>query len=56
MFLFLRLNFVLSALLQLIGQSATDRPDLVARVFYQKQQALLQKIRKGYYGPVAGLV
>jgi len=33
-----------------------DRPDLVAHVFYQKQQALLQMIRKGYYGAVAGLV
>ena len=54
--LFLCVNFVLSALLQLIGQSATDQPDLVARVFYQKQQALLQKIQKGYYGSVAGLV
>ena len=50
------LNFVLSVLLQLIGQSATDQPDMVAHVFYQKQQALLQKIQKGYYGPVAGLV
>ena len=39
-----------------VGQSAVDRPDLVARVFYQKQQALLQKIRKGYFGAVAGLV
>ncbi|KAG2046483.1 hypothetical protein BDR06DRAFT_835447, partial [Suillus hirtellus] len=27
------------------GQSAVDRPDLVARVFYQKQQALLKKVR-----------
>ena len=44
LFLFLCLNFVLSALLQLIGQSATNQPDLVACVFYQKQQALLQKI------------
>ena len=43
-------------MLQLIGQSATDRPDLVACVFYQKQQALLQKIQKGYYGPVVRLV
>jgi hypothetical protein len=33
-----------------------DRPDLVARVFYQKQQALLKKVRGGYYGKVAGLV
>jgi Helitron helicase-like domain at N-terminus len=39
-----------------VGQSAVDRPDLVARVFYQKQQALLKKVRKGYYGKVAGLV
>jgi hypothetical protein len=28
----------------------------VARVFYQKQQALLKKVREGYYGKVAGLV
>ena len=28
----------------------------MARVFYQKQQALLKKIRNGYFGTVAGLV
>lgn len=39
-----------------IGQSAVDHPDLVARIFYQKQQALLKKVRAGYYGKVAGLV
>ncbi|KAG2055672.1 hypothetical protein BDR06DRAFT_845562, partial [Suillus hirtellus] len=38
------------------GQSTVDRPDLVAHIFYQKQQALLKKVRKGYYGKVAGLV
>ncbi|KIK35023.1 hypothetical protein CY34DRAFT_26716 [Suillus luteus UH-Slu-Lm8-n1] len=38
------------------GQSAVDHPDLVAHVFYQKQQALLKKVRAGYYGKVAGLV
>ncbi|KIK36582.1 hypothetical protein CY34DRAFT_30821, partial [Suillus luteus UH-Slu-Lm8-n1] len=38
------------------GQSAVDRPDLVAYVFYQKQQALLKKVHAGYYGKVAGLV
>ena len=39
-----------------IGQSAVDRPDLVTQVFYAKQQALLRMIRDGYYGPVAGFV
>ena len=39
-----------------IGQSAVDRPDLVTRVFHAKQQALLKKIRDGYYGQVAGFV
>ena len=34
----------------MIGQSTVDRPDLVARVFHAKQQALLRKIRDGYYG------
>ena len=38
------------------GQTAVDRPDLVARVFYQKQQALLKKVRSGHFGKVAGLV
>ena len=33
-----------------------DRPDIVTRVFYAKQQALLKKIRDGYYGEVAGFV
>ena len=40
----------------IIGQSATDRPDLIARVFHAKQQALLKKICDGYYGQVAGFV
>ena len=40
----------------MIGQSTVDRPDLVARVFHAKQQALLRKIRDGYYGLVAGFV
>ena len=39
-----------------IGQSATDRPDLIAWVFHAKQQALLKKIHNGYYGQVAGFV
>ena len=38
------------------GQRAVDRPDLVARVFYQKKEALLKKVRGGYFGAVAGLV
>ena len=33
-----------------------DRPDIVTCVFYAKQQALLKKIRDGYYGEVAGFV
>ena len=40
----------------IIGQSATDRPDLIAQVFHAKQQALLKKIHDGYYGQVAGFV
>jgi hypothetical protein len=40
----------------MIGQSTVDRPDLVARVFHAKQQALLKKIRDGYFGQVAGFV
>ena len=38
------------------GQTTVDRPDLVARVFHAKQQALLKKIRDGYFGQVAGFV
>ena len=38
------------------GQTAVDRSDIVTRVFYAKQQALLKKIRDGYYGEVAGFV
>ena len=33
-----------------------NRPDLVTRVFHGNQQALLKKIRDGYYGQVAGFV
>jgi len=39
-----------------IGQQAVDCPDLVAHVFYQKQQALLKIICDGYFGAVAVLV
>ena len=39
-----------------IGQSTVNRPDLVARVFHAKQQALLKKIHDGYFGHVAGFV
>ena len=42
--------------LSFIGQQAVDRPDLVARVFYQKQQALLKIIHDGYFGTVTGFV
>ncbi|KIK12309.1 hypothetical protein PISMIDRAFT_46487, partial [Pisolithus microcarpus 441] len=38
------------------GQKTVDQPDLVARVFHAKQQALLKKIRDGYFGAVAGFV
>ena len=38
------------------GQTTVDRPDLVAHVFHAKQQALLKKIRDGYFGQVAGFV
>ena len=33
-----------------------DRPDLVACIFYAKQQALLKIVRDGYFGQVAGFV
>jgi len=33
-----------------------DRPNLVARVFHGKQQALLKKIRNSSFGQVAGFV
>ena len=32
------------------GQTAVDRPDLVARVFHMKQQALLQEVKQGVFG------
>jgi len=38
------------------GQTTVDRPDLVARVFHAKQQALLKKIHDGCFGQVAGIV
>jgi len=38
------------------GQRAVDRPELVAHVFFQKKEALLKKVRAGYFGAVAGLV
>ena len=37
-------------------QEASDRPDIVARVFVQKMQSLLKDIRNGLYGKVAGMV
>ena len=39
-----------------MGQAAIDKPDLVARLVYQKQQALVNKVRDGFFGQVAGLV
>ena len=39
------------------GQTAIDRPDLVARVFYLKQQQLLQEIKKKHiFGRYLGCV
>ena len=39
------------------GQTAVDRPDLVARVFHLKQQHLLQEIKKKIiFGPYLGCV
>ena len=32
------------------GQTATDRPELIARVFEQKKKALLIEIRAGILG------
>src|ERR1700690_1987524 len=37
-------------------QTASDRPDIVARVFYQKMEALLEDVRNGIFGPIDGLV
>ena len=31
------------------GQTAQDRPDIVARVFKQKLQLLLDDLKKGFY-------
>jgi hypothetical protein len=39
-----------------LGQTAVDRPDLVAHVFHAKQQALLKNICDGYFGEVDGFV
>jgi hypothetical protein len=39
-----------------LGQTALDRPDLVARVFNQKKEALLKMIYDGYFGPITGRV
>jgi hypothetical protein len=37
-------------------QNATDRPDIVARVFRQKIKSLLEDIRGGIFGEVLGLI
>ena len=39
-----------------LGQTAVDRPDLIACVFHGKQQALLKKICDNYFGQVAGFI
>jgi len=33
-----------------LGQTATDRPDIVSRVFEQKKKALLKLIDNGFFG------
>jgi hypothetical protein len=38
------------------SQDPSDRPDIVARVFVQKMEALLKDIKKGIFGKVAGMV
>jgi hypothetical protein len=38
------------------GQTATDRPDLVARVFREKVRVLLKHIKNGAFGKYAGVV
>ena len=40
----------------LSGQTVTDRPDLVDRVFKLKLDALLQDLKKGCFGPFTGTV
>jgi Helitron helicase-like domain at N-terminus len=37
-------------------QEPSDRPDIVARVFVQKMQALLKDVRDGLFGKVTGMV
>jgi hypothetical protein len=37
-------------------QQASDRPDIVARVFNEKKDALLAEIKSGLFGAIAGLV
>lgn len=37
-------------------QTAADRPDIVARVFQLKKEAVLKEIREGLFGKVGGLV
>jgi hypothetical protein len=38
------------------GQSASDRPDLVARVFREKVRVLIKYIKEGAFGEYAGVV
>jgi hypothetical protein len=38
------------------GQQATDRPDLICRVFILKVKELIADLRKGLFGPYAGHV
>jgi hypothetical protein len=37
-------------------QTASDRPDIVARVFHKKKDALLAEIKDGLFGAISGLV
>jgi len=38
------------------GQTAADRPDLVARVFQLKVRELIKVLKSGIFGPYAGHV
>ena len=37
-------------------QTASDRSDIVARVFHKKKDALLAEIKNGLFGAISGLV
>jgi hypothetical protein len=37
-------------------QQSSDRPDVIARVFHKKKDALLAEIKSGLFGVISGLV